>query len=237
MIIENMPNGKDYLLFYMKLLVESISHEGNLRFSDTVPYNDQMLATITNTNIDIVRSAIKVFTKLELMQMLEDGTLYMQEIEKMIGCETEWAKKKRNYRLKQEKNKQIEDKTKTLKDNVRQELEKEKELEKELEVDVDKSFQQQPQNLFKYYEQNIGLLAPIIAEGLSHWQDDFEDDIIKKAIDEAVMNNARNYKYINAILNNWLKKGVKVLADIKAIQKNGKKIDANKEVEAFLGDD
>ena len=63
-IIEDMKNGKDYILFYLKLLVESISHEGELRFSQSIPYNEEMLASITNTNIDIVRSAIKLFTEL-----------------------------------------------------------------------------------------------------------------------------------------------------------------------------
>ena len=42
-IIEAMPNGKDYILFYLKLLCESIDHEGNLRFSDQIPYNEEML--------------------------------------------------------------------------------------------------------------------------------------------------------------------------------------------------
>ena len=50
-IIENMPNGKDYILFYLKLLVESIDHESELRFSDTIPYNEDMLAVITDTSI------------------------------------------------------------------------------------------------------------------------------------------------------------------------------------------
>ena len=37
-IIESMPNGKDYVLFfYLKLLVESVDHEGALRFSSTIP--------------------------------------------------------------------------------------------------------------------------------------------------------------------------------------------------------
>lgn len=49
-IIEEMENGKDYILFYLKLLVESIDHNGNLRFSDTIPYNDKMIAIITNTD-------------------------------------------------------------------------------------------------------------------------------------------------------------------------------------------
>ena len=131
-IIEAMPNGKDYILFYLKLLCESVNHEGNLRFSDSIPYNDGMLATITNTNIDIVRSAIQVFTELQMMDKLDDGTLFMIETQKMVGCETEWAKKKREYRSKMA----LEDKERTKKDNVRQEIEKELEIEKEIDKDI-----------------------------------------------------------------------------------------------------
>lgn len=100
-IVESMPNGKDYILFYLKLLCESVDHEGNLRFSDRVPYNEEMLATITNTNIDIVRKAVEIFTELEMMEMLDDGTIFMTEVSGMMGCETEWAEKKRLYRDKQ----------------------------------------------------------------------------------------------------------------------------------------
>lgn len=131
-IIESMPNGKDYVLFYLKLLVESIDHEGSLRFSETVPYNEEMLATITRTNVDIVRSAVSVFAKLGMMEQMDDGTLYMSHVNNMIGDETEWAKKKREYRIKQKENQlQIQDKLRTKKDNVRQELE----LEKDIEID------------------------------------------------------------------------------------------------------
>ena len=37
-IVENMPNGKDYILFYLKLLCESVDHNGNLRFSEQIPF-------------------------------------------------------------------------------------------------------------------------------------------------------------------------------------------------------
>ena len=97
-IIEAMPNGKDYILFYLKLLCESVDHEGNLRFSEQIPYNEEMLATITNTNIDIVRCAIKIFTELEMMEILDDGTYFMNEVNRMIGFETDWAEKKRKQR-------------------------------------------------------------------------------------------------------------------------------------------
>ena len=94
-IIEAMPNGKDYILFYLKLLLESIDHEGELRFSDAIPYNDQMLSVITNTNIDIVRSAMKLFVELKLVEIKSDETIYMEEVSKMIGSETKWAEYKR----------------------------------------------------------------------------------------------------------------------------------------------
>ena len=97
-IIESMENGKDYILFYLKLLCESVDHEGNLRFSDQVPYSEEMLSIITNTNVDIVRSAIKIFTELGMMDLMDDGTYFMSEVNKMIGSETYWAEQKRIQR-------------------------------------------------------------------------------------------------------------------------------------------
>lgn len=133
-IIEDMDNGKDYILFYLKLLCESVDHEGNLRFSKEIPYNDKMLATITRTNVDIVRTAVKIFTELGMMELLDDGTYYMNKVEEMIGSETYWAEKKR-----------IQRESPKLLDNVQQESNasptcpsKSKSIEKELDKDIDK---------------------------------------------------------------------------------------------------
>ena len=130
-IIEAMPNGKDYVLFYLKLMVESVGHEGALRFSETIPYNEDMLATITNTNVDIVRCAMKLFQELKMVEILDDATIYMNEVEALIGSETKWAEKKRLYRQK-------EDNVPVLSPiclpDVRQEKEKDKESDKEKEV-------------------------------------------------------------------------------------------------------
>ena len=101
-IIEDMPNGKDYILFYLKLLVESVTHEGNLRFSDAIPYNDNMLATITNTNVDVVKAALNIFLELKMIEVLDDQTLYMADVQNMIGSETAAAVKKRNQRVKKQ---------------------------------------------------------------------------------------------------------------------------------------
>ena len=129
-IVENMPNGKDYILFYLKLLLESVECEGRLRLSDTIPYDENMLATLTDTNVDIVRSAMQIFPKLNMIEILDDQTVYMSEIQNMIGSETKWAEKKRQYR---EKINQKEDNVPSLSDKS-----KSIELEKELDIEIDK---------------------------------------------------------------------------------------------------
>ena len=97
-IIEAMPNGKDYILFYLKLLLESIDHEGALRFSDAIPYNEQMLSVITNTNIDIVKSAMEIFLGLNMIEVFDDRTIYMNEVDKLIGSESASAERVRKHR-------------------------------------------------------------------------------------------------------------------------------------------
>jgi len=60
-IIEQMPGGKDYVLFYLKLLCKSVTTEGKLRFNEQIPYDEEMLSVITNTDAQIVHEAVKVF--------------------------------------------------------------------------------------------------------------------------------------------------------------------------------
>ena len=129
-VIESMPNGKDYVLFYLKLMVESIDHEGALRFSETIPYNEDMLAVITNTNVDIVRSAMKLFESLELVEIFDDQTVYMREVERLVGSETKWAEKKRMYRAREDNVLALSPPSPI---DVRQEIETEKEKELEIE--------------------------------------------------------------------------------------------------------
>lgn len=140
-IIESMPNGKDYILFYLKLLVESVSHEGNLRFSDTIPYSNEMLATVTDTNIDIVRSALKIFTELGMIEVLDDSTIFMSEVLKMIGSATGDDEAREAARLRKQKQRERERLAlEQLRDShvtCHVELEKEKELKKELDIELE----------------------------------------------------------------------------------------------------
>ena len=144
-IVEEMPNGKEYILFYLKLLCESVDHDGSLRFSDEIPYNENMLSVITNTNVDIVRAACKLFTELKMMDILDDGTLYMREVNTMIGsaANNDNANRQRKFRerKKQEQSTALlqERYESVTKNNESKSIEKEIDIEKEKDTRVDYS--------------------------------------------------------------------------------------------------
>lgn len=99
-IVEAMQNGKEYIIFYLKLLLKSIESDGKLLFRNALPYSVEMLATITKTNIDTVKIAVEIFLNLGMMEKWDDGTIFMSETQNMVGCETKWAGYKRVSRKK-----------------------------------------------------------------------------------------------------------------------------------------
>ncbi|TXJ01172.1 MAG: hypothetical protein E6Q32_04965 [Neisseriales bacterium] len=124
-LIESLPNGKEYVLLLLKLMMLAINSEGRLVVKNLFPYNPQMLATVTHSNVDTVRSAIDIFIKFDLMSTLDDGTLYMNEVQALLGSETEHAAKKRNYRESIKHNPQLPDKPRTKKDIVQDKVRQE----------------------------------------------------------------------------------------------------------------
>jgi predicted phage replisome organizer len=137
-IIEEMQNGKDYILFYLKLLLESIDHDGNLRFSDAIPYNEQMLSVVTNTNIDIVKAAMDLFLKLNMIEIMDDETIYMSEVEKLIGSESSSAERMRRSREKQAILEEVSHcDTEVTKSDKNVTESKSKSLDKDKDLDID----------------------------------------------------------------------------------------------------
>jgi DnaD/phage-associated family protein len=62
-------------------------------------------------------------------------------------------------------------------------------------------------NIFVLYEQNIGLLQPIIAEELQDAERTYPQEWIEDAFRIAVENNVRNWKYVRRILERWAAEG------------------------------
>jgi DnaD/phage-associated family protein len=65
----------------------------------------------------------------------------------------------------------------------------------------------EPPNIYRLYEENIGALTPLIADELKDMEGEFPVIWIKDAIRIAVQNEARNLRYVRAVLERWRKEG------------------------------
>ncbi len=124
----------------MKLLLKSIKTEGKLKFREIIPYTPEMLSHVTGTNIDTVINAIDLFSRLQLMEKWDDGTLFMAETKNMIGSESKWAEIKRKQRNTKKELKPPLDNVPPLSAECPTEIDIELEIEKdtELEKEIDK---------------------------------------------------------------------------------------------------
>lgn len=80
------------------------------------------------------------------------------------------------------------------------------------DTDTDKDTEEEPArgeppNVYRLYENNIGVLTPIVADKLSLAEKEYPEPWFEKAIAIAVENNARNWGYVHAILERWKTQG------------------------------
>ncbi len=101
--LEEQPNGKEYCLIYLKLCLKSLKTDGVLVRnvgSMLIPYDAETLARVTNSTVDTVKVAMDLFKKIGLIQLLDTGEIYINQLNELVGSETEAAKQKRLQRSK-----------------------------------------------------------------------------------------------------------------------------------------
>ncbi|NQJ22537.1 prephenate dehydrogenase [Streptococcus suis] len=94
-ILESMPDGYIYSNILLKLYLRSLKNNGLLMFNDLIPYNAQMLATITRHHVGVIEKAIQIFQQLRLIEILDNGAIYMTNIQNFVGKSSTDADRKR----------------------------------------------------------------------------------------------------------------------------------------------
>ena len=133
-ILESMKDGYLYSNILLKLYLRSLKNDGKLVVNDRIPYNAEMLASVTGHQIGTVKQALAIFKDLGLIDVLENGAIYMLDIQNFIGKGSSEADRKREYRQR------IETDRTNVQTNLRQISEKsppeiEIELEKEIKIE------------------------------------------------------------------------------------------------------
>ncbi|HEM5167897.1 TPA: DnaD domain protein [Streptococcus suis] len=221
--LKRVPGGKDIVLIYQMLMLESLSTEGVLYYEGTLPSLEKELAVKLDVEEEEIQMTIGYFKQAGLIQVDDEHNAEMLQVPALMEQETDWARYKREQR-----------KTPKL-DNVQQvsnncpteleielELEQEIDIEKEIKSEVDIVKTATELNIFDYYQQRIGALDGYQYEKLKDYLDidKLEPALVKRAIDRAADNAKRNFGYVNAILKNWVQNDIKTIVQQDEEQRN-----------------
>lgn len=241
-VLESMTDGYIYSNILLKLYLRSLKNGGKLMFNDRIPFNSDMLSQVTRHHVGNIEKAMHIFKQLGLIEVLETGAIYLLDIQNFIGKSSTEADRKRDYRNKIELERQMSDKcllksgqisgqmsdkcpldagqmSDECPDKYPPEIEIEK--EKEIEIETEKG---QLAIIFKTYEEEIGMITPILSEDIEIYLKELSVELIIKAIREASTRNIKHWKYIKAILDRCLKENIKTMADYEAKSKKKEEV-------------
>ena len=104
-ILESMKDGYIYSNILLKLYLRSLRNEGRLMYRNVIPYTPEILATLVGHQVGTVEKALEIFRNLELIEILDNGAIYMMDIQNFIGQSSTEADRQRAYynRVKGEK--------------------------------------------------------------------------------------------------------------------------------------
>lgn len=226
-ILESMPDGFLYSNILIKLYLRSLKNNGKLMFNDRIPFNSEMLSKITRHPVAVVEKAVSIFKEMNLIDVLDNGAIFMLDIESFIGKSNTEADRKRDYRRRIEKEKQkilLGHLSRQMSDEHPPELE----IEKEIEIDIEKDLEKNTLKIIvDEYQSRISPIDGIQFETLKEFitLDGMEPDVVLKAISLAADNGKRNFSYIRAILQNWKNDG---LLSIAAVNERERKFQESK---------
>lgn len=106
-ILEGLPDGYMYSNILLKIYLKSLKLDGKLMYNDRIPYNSTMLSSLTGHQVGTIEKAMQLFRDLDLIEILDNGTIYMLDIQSLIGKSSTEADRKREYRQRIEEEKKL----------------------------------------------------------------------------------------------------------------------------------
>lgn len=97
-VLESMKNGVEYQNVYLKMCLLSLKSNGALMFKNMIPYSLEMLSSVLRVNIDTIKTAIEIFKQMELITITDTETIYMSDIQTLVGQSSTEAERIKRYR-------------------------------------------------------------------------------------------------------------------------------------------
>ena len=147
-LLEDMKDGILYSNILLKLYLKSLKYGGTLQLDENIPYTAQMIATITRQQVGTVERALQIFMKLGLVEPLDNGALYMSNIELFIGQSSTEGERKRRARMKISEQKRLSGQVSEAKADI---CPPEIEIKKEIDIELEKEGELKGQAIARSY--------------------------------------------------------------------------------------
>ena len=147
-LLESMQDGMLYSNILLKLYLKSLKYGGTLQLDENIPYTAQMIATITRQQVGTVERALQIFMKLGLVEPLDNGALYMSNIELFIGQSSTEGERKRRARMKISEQKRLSGQVSEAKADI---CPPAIEIKKEIDIELEKEEELKGQALARSY--------------------------------------------------------------------------------------
>jgi len=243
--LKNMNGGYAMTVIYIRLMLESLESDCILYYDGYLESLVEELAIKLDVSEDDINMTMAYFTKCGLIQIDTEGNAELPQAKAMLESETNWAKYKREKRKVGQIPTQL-DNVQPMSNSCPTEIDIEKEIEHKSK---NKSKNQNKNNatadfseIYSYYQQEIGVLSPNQAEQLADYikLDNFEPELLKRAIDKASNNAKRSFGYVNSILRNWKQNGITTLVQAEEEDRKfqeSKRQPAKSDIESTIPDD
>lgn len=233
-ILESMPDGYLYSNILLKLYLRSLKNTGKLMFNDRIPYNSTMLANVTRHPVAVVEKAVDIFRQLGLVEILDNGAIYMLDIQDFIGKSSTEADRKRNYRrrIDEEKKQLSEGKGQTAGQMSQQSSENTGQMSDQISTIIRDRDRDRDRDRPTYieedtnnklvgkfaslYEKNIGVINGVTSEWLIDISNQIDYPLFKRAIEICTERGKTNLGYLKGIINNWTNKNIHTMEQLQA---------------------
>lgn len=168
-LLESMPNGYEYSSLYLKLCLLSLKGEGQLLYKNRIPYKPEMLSTITGHSVEVIEYIIPILQELEMITLLDNGTIFIDDIQNLVGHGSTEGERKAQYRKKLKAIKQVGQCPDIRPPEIELETEKKKEIKRAKftkpavaiikEYCDEKSYNIDAEYFFNYYESKGWLIG------------------------------------------------------------------------------
>ena len=233
-ILESMPDGYLYSNILLKLYLRSLKNTGKLMFNDRIPYNSTMLANVTRHPVAVVEKAIDIFRQLGLVEILDNGAIYMLDIQDFIGKSSTEADRKRNYRRRiDEEKKQLSEgkgqavgqmsqqsskNTGQMSDQISTIIrDRDRDRDRDRPTYIEEDTNNKLVGKFaKLYENNIGVINGVTSEWLIDISKDIDYPLFKRGVEICTEKSKTNWGYLKGIINNWTNNNIYTMEQLQA---------------------